>query len=103
MSAILAWIKTFLARRDLRRKVDWQSCIWSPQKAGEKRFKENLVRHYKELIGIETEYQVRQLAQQMQAGQILRIASQRQHEKAMAEYRRQYEQQVAIHRARTQP
>jgi hypothetical protein len=54
----MGWLRTFFARREMRRKVDWKSCEWSPQKAGEKRFKENMLRHYKELIGIQTEWRL---------------------------------------------
>jgi hypothetical protein len=36
-------ISRFFARRELRKKVDWKDCAWSPQKAAEKRFMQMLV------------------------------------------------------------
>jgi hypothetical protein len=92
----MGWLRTFFARREMRSKVNWNTCIWSPQKAAEQRFKENLVRHHKELFRIQTDAQIRQLAQ-MRTEQILKYANHAQYQKAMIDY------ELAFHRARTHP
>lgn len=78
-------------RRQARRKVDWRDCIWSPKKAAEKRLRETLAEHYREMFRLQTEAQLRQLAEQMSAAQILRAATHAQNERALREYRLQYE------------
>lgn len=46
MAGAVNWLGTWLERRRLRRLVPWESCVWSPKKAAEKRLAEVLTQHY---------------------------------------------------------
>ena len=87
----MSFIRNWVERRAMRRKVDWRDCVWSPQKSAEKAWKESFVRRHMEIFRIQSEQQLRILAHEAEMGALLQEANRKLHAKAMQEYQHQYE------------
>lgn len=88
---MLSLIRQWLSRREMRRKVAWSDCVWSPQKAAEKRMAAYMVDQYQRAIGIQLREAERQAMESMRIAQLIRMQTIASHERAIATYRHAYE------------